>query len=183
MGAWTDPDAPLLSGAALHDQVVLKGVLRAKEKVRLATADLKNFRIRRGNTRVSFVTLLRDLARKGVRIEILHGGVPSEPFLQELKTGPPFPAGHFEMKYCSRVHLKTAVVDYRWLYLGSANFTGAGLGARSPDTRNFEMGLWTQGEEALDMAMALFDHVWSAEACSTCKIKRNCPDPLEGVSY
>ncbi len=178
-----DSDSTLLSGEALHDRVVLEGLLKAKEKVRLATANLKNFRVPRGAVRMSFVALLRRLAKQGVRIEILHGGVPSEPFLHDLRTGPAFPAGSLEMKYCPRVHLKIAVVDYRWLYMGTANFTGAGLGARSPDTRNFEMGLWTNREDALDASMALFDHVWTGRACETCRRKRDCPVPLESISF
>ena len=37
-------------------------------------------------------------------------------------------------------HWKIVVVDNRFAYWGSANFTGAGLGARSPGRRNLELG-------------------------------------------
>ena len=37
------------------------------------------------------------------------------------------------LRRCPRVHLKTVVVDGSWMYLGSANLTGAGLEAQVTD--------------------------------------------------
>lgn len=176
-------DLRLLRGEDLHEEVFLRGILRAREKVRLATANLKNFTIPEGAGRKSFVSCLRDLARAKVRIEILHGAVPSQPFLDEIRKSTPLPPGSFTMKFCPRLHLKAAVVDYRDLYLGTANFTGAGLGARSAKTRNFELGLWTRSEALVDAVMLLFDRVWTGEACSDCGRRRQCPEPLESISF
>ncbi|MHC5040460.1 MAG: phospholipase D-like domain-containing protein [Planctomycetota bacterium] len=173
----------ILVGEQIHEEVVLRGILRAREKVRIATANLKNFTLARGKTRPGIVSLLRNIAEEGVVVEILHGAVPSEPFLQEVRTGPPFPQGRFAMKFCPRVHLKLVVIDYRALYLGTANLTGAGMGARKPDSRNFEMGLFTRSETWLDTAMSLFDRIWSGTACESCMRKRDCPEPLEGIAF
>ncbi|MHC4780160.1 MAG: phospholipase D family protein, partial [Planctomycetota bacterium] len=137
---------------------------------------------RRGS-RVSIATELKHLAGRGVRIEILHGAVPSEPFLNEVRTGEPFPPGTFETKFCSRVHMKLVLVDYREIYFGSANFTGAGIGARHADSRNFEVGIFTHSEVLLDRAMELFDRVWSGTACRSCLRAKKCPEPLEGISF
>ena len=36
------------------------------------------------------------------------------------------------------------------MYLGSANLTGAGLGAKADGRRNFEMGIWTESPALID---------------------------------
>jgi phosphatidylserine/phosphatidylglycerophosphate/cardiolipin synthase-like enzyme len=170
----------ILAGEELYDEVVLRGLLRATEKVRVVTANLKNFFLDEGLTRRSAVTAIRELAGAGVSVEILHGGVPTEPFLHEIKTGPPMPPGRFEMKFCPRVHWKAVVIDYKTLYVGSANFTGAGIGARDARSRNFELGFLTGSEALLDEANALFDRIWTGEECVSCLRRKECPEPLEG---
>jgi phosphatidylserine/phosphatidylglycerophosphate/cardiolipin synthase-like enzyme len=44
---------------------------------------------------------------------------------------------------CPRVHLKSLIIDGRFAYVGSANLTGAGMGAKSDRRRNFESGIIT----------------------------------------
>ena len=83
------------------------------------------------------------------------------------------------MRECPRVHLKLVAIDGRLLYLGSANFTGAGLGARGDGRRNFELGLLTGDDHLLDMAQARFDAIWSGRECGSCKLRRECPKPLD----
>ncbi|MGA2447048.1 MAG: phospholipase D-like domain-containing protein [Polyangiaceae bacterium] len=59
-----------------------------------------------------------------------------------------------------RVHLKLVAIDGALLYLGSANFTGAGLGAKGDGRRNFELGIVTDDEWMLDVAQQRFDFLW-----------------------
>ena len=47
------------------------------------------------------------------------------------------------MRACPRVHLKMIAADGEKLYLGSANFTGAGPGEKSDGRRNVELGIVT----------------------------------------
>ena len=82
------------------------------------------------------------------------------------------------MKICPRVHFKAVLVDGAWLYLGSANLTGAGLGAKHKDSRNFEVGFVTEDFETIDRVTALYEHVWSGAACRTCRFHAQCPDPI-----
>jgi phosphatidylserine/phosphatidylglycerophosphate/cardiolipin synthase-like enzyme len=70
------------------------------------------------------------------------------------------------------------IVDGRHLYLGSANWTGAGLGAKSGARRNFELGLWTDDEALLDRVQALFDHLWAGGECAGCGRRDVCDDPI-----
>jgi phosphatidylserine/phosphatidylglycerophosphate/cardiolipin synthase-like enzyme len=76
------------------------------------------------------------------------------------------------------VHFKAVIVDGAWAYVGSANLTGAGLGAKGEGRRNFELGLCTEDFETVDRVQALFEAVWTGAECSGCKLRRVCPDPI-----
>ena len=82
------------------------------------------------------------------------------------------------LKICPRVHFKCVRVDGAWLYLGSANLTGAGLGAKHKDSRNFEVGFVTEDFDTLDRVTALYEQVWSGVSCRTCRFHSQCPDPI-----
>jgi len=79
---------------------------------------------------------------------------------------------------CPRVHLKTVIVDAELLYLGSANWTGAGLGAKGEGRRNFELGIVSSDEQLLDQVQALYDTIWRGEPCTDCKLRDTCEAPL-----
>ena len=83
------------------------------------------------------------------------------------------------MRRCPRVHLKLIAVDGRALYLGSANFTGAGLGAKGEGRRNFEMGILTDDDAMLDAAQERFERIWTGRECGACKLRAVCPRPLD----
>lgn len=83
------------------------------------------------------------------------------------------------MRMCPRVHLKLVAIDGRHLYLGSANFTGAGLGAKGDGRRNFEMGIVTDDDVLLDGAQARFDAIWSGRECKGCRLRGVCPRPID----
>lgn len=84
------------------------------------------------------------------------------------------------MRACPRVHLKMIAIDGELLYLGSANFTGAGLGAKGDGRRNFEMGILTDDEWLLDESQARFDRIWRGAECGACRLRAECPGPLDG---
>ena len=86
--------------------------------------------------------------------------------------------GGLSLKICPRVHFKAVLVDGAWAYLGSANLTGAGLGAKGDAKRNFELGFCTEDFEVIDRVSALFEAVWSGAECGPCKLRHVCPDPL-----
>jgi len=87
--------------------------------------------------------------------------------------------GRFEMRLCPRVHLKAVIVDGEFLYLGSANWTGAGLGAKGTGRRNFELGVVTDDALLLDDVQEIFDRIWTGSECAGCKLRDVCPSPLE----
>ncbi len=71
------------------------------------------------------------------------------------------------------------IVDGALLYLGSANWTGAGLGAKGSGRRNFELGLVTDDGPLLDQVQAMYDQIWSGGECAACRLRDACPGPLD----
>jgi phosphatidylserine/phosphatidylglycerophosphate/cardiolipin synthase-like enzyme len=118
------------------------------------------------------------LADRGVELRILHGRPPSGPFASALAVRSRL-RSRLELRECPRLHFKAVVIDGRLLYLGSANFTGAGLGARGSGKRNFEIGLLTDDDYLLDSVQARFDAVWTGKECGSCRLRAKCPGPLD----
>ena len=72
------------------------------------------------------------------------------------------------------------VADGREAYFGSANLTGAGMGAKSARNRNFENGVWTDDPAMVGAVSEQFDAVWRGEFCGRCGRKAYCGDgPVE----
>jgi phosphatidylserine/phosphatidylglycerophosphate/cardiolipin synthase-like enzyme len=173
-------DAELLAGAQLYRQVVQERIAHARESVWIATANVKEMFIEREGEFVSMLTLFHELAARGVGLRILHAELPSRPFRAAFDKRRALVRGGLELKICPRVHFKAVLVDQAWVYLGSANLTGAGLGARHDDKRNFEMGFVTEDFEVIDQVTALFESVWTGHECGSCRLRDLCPDPIGG---
>ena len=171
--------AELLSGRALYREVVLAKLLHARESVSIATANVKDrFIEQEGGKFRSITEALAGLAARGVRLRLLHAELPSRPFRKSFDKQALLVRGGLELKICPRVHFKAVIVDGAWVYLGSANLTGAGLGAKGDDKRNFELGFVTEDFDVIDRTSALFEAVWSGAECATCKLFDICPDPI-----
>jgi phosphatidylserine/phosphatidylglycerophosphate/cardiolipin synthase-like enzyme len=80
------------------------------------------------------------------------------------------------------VHLKAVIVDGALLYLGSANWTGAGLGARGSGRRNFELGVVTDDAPLLDQVQSMYERIWTGGECAGCKLRDVCPGPLSELA-
>jgi phosphatidylserine/phosphatidylglycerophosphate/cardiolipin synthase-like enzyme len=143
------------------------------------TADFKAMLVPEGGRSrraKSIVEHFRALAAKGVEIRLLHAGTPSAPALRELKQSLPT---NLTIRRCPRLHAKAVIIDARQMYLGSANLTGAGLGAKGDHKRNFELGLWTSSPDLIDATLDHFNTLWQGHHCPTCKLQHVCPVPLE----
>ncbi|WP_434301709.1 phospholipase D-like domain-containing protein [Corallococcus exiguus] len=172
-------DAELLSGSELYQEVVLRKLAHARESVWMATANVKAMYVER--SKGAFVPLLEvldGLAARGVALRLLHAELPSRPFRAAFDARSRLVKGGLELKVCPRVHFKAVVVDGAWVYLGSANLTGAGLGAKGDDVRNFEMGFVTEDFDTIDRTTALFEAVWTGAECRGCRLRAVCPDPI-----
>lgn len=179
-----------LIGGRAHYERVIAAILGAHTSVWIATANVKGLMVedgraapgrRRSHRRtpyVSIVSLLDGLAARGVELRLLHAELPSRPFREELAKHPRLVAGGLRLARCPRVHLKAVIVDGALLYLGSANWTGAGLGAKGAGRRNFELGIVTDDGPLLDQIQALYERIWSGGECAACTLKDECPGPL-----
>jgi phosphatidylserine/phosphatidylglycerophosphate/cardiolipin synthase-like enzyme len=173
-----------------HYEHVTLAIAGARTSVWISTANVKQLmteapigtRDRARGRYVPILDTLQSLCDRGVQVRILHATPPSGPFRQELaaRTGR-LGAPHFEMRLCPRVHMKMIAIDGALLYLGSANFTGAGLGAKGDGRRNFELGVLTDDEWMLDQAQARFELVWRGGECGACRMRRECPAPLDRI--
>ena len=163
-----------------HLAGVLEQALRGcRHRLFIATADVKDVHVPSGPARArarSIVGIFEELSRRRIEVRLLHSGVPSGPFLARLKDHVP---ATLTMRRCPRVHIKAVIVDGRWMYLGSANLTGAGLGAKSPRRRNFEGGIWTDDPSLIDPVLDMLDGVWQGSECPDCARTDYCPVPLE----
>ena len=182
--------AGLVAGRAHYDTVI-RAVMEASHSVWIATANLKELmvedhraapgrrRTRRPRSYRSILAVFAEHARRGVEIRILHAGAPSRAFRAELDRHPILFQGGLELRNCPRLHFKAVVVDGAFLYLGSANWTGAGLGAKGAGRRNFELGFVTADDQLLDRVQFLYERIWTGGECGKCKIRDLCSGPLD----
>ncbi len=188
-----DRDVPLrVIADREHYEHVMRAVLEARQSVWIATANLKDVMVedpraipgrrrgRRGNYQ-SVLDVLAELASQGVELRLLHAAPPSRAFRRSFDARPELVEGGLEMRKCPRVHLKTVVVDARLVYLGSANWTGAGLGAKGDGRRNFEMGILTSDEQTVDQVQDRYDRIWRGAECRDCRLRDQCEMPLDQI--
>jgi phosphatidylserine/phosphatidylglycerophosphate/cardiolipin synthase-like enzyme len=193
-----------LVGGRGHYEAVVERVMGAERSVWIATANLKELmvedvRARPGRRRTlksgrrsyrSVLAVFEEQVLRGVEIRLLHAGEPSRAFRAELRRRPGLgrtkvretasaAPGLFEMRQCPRVHFKAVVIDGAELYLGSANWTGAGLGAKGQGRRNFELGFLSRDDLLLDEVQALYDQIWAGVHCGACRLREVCPGPLD----
>ncbi len=171
-----------------HYENVTLAIGQARTSVWIATANVKQLlteaqigtRDRARGRYVPILDTVQTLCDRGVHVRLLHATTPSLPFRQELAArARRVPAPLFQMRACPRVHLKMVAIDGALLYLGSANFTGAGLGAKGDGRRNFELGVLTDDEWMLDQAQARYEALWRGAECGSCRLRRECPSPLD----
>lgn len=162
-----------------YSLLIEEGVLRARERIWIATANVKDLHVPGGRGRsLPLLNHLERLQDRGVSIRLLHGGTPSAPFLRSLGRLQGLQNGEgFEMQQCPRVHCKLIVIDGTIAYTGSANLTGAGLGARSPGKRNFEAGIHSRDPLLVKEIENYFDELWIGLYCGKCRLKGKCPSP------
>lgn len=157
-----------------HYKEVLSKVSKVKESVWIGTADIKDLYIEDR----PFLGVLSDLLKSGKEVRLLHAKEPGPIFREEFDRYPAL-IRKLERELCPRVHFKILVFDYREVYVGSANLTGAGIGAKGANKRNFEAGILTDDFEMVDAACNQFDQVWTGKHCKNCLRRNVCGDPIK----
>ncbi|HUW20353.1 MAG TPA: phospholipase D family protein [Sedimentisphaerales bacterium] len=159
----------------IYEQVICRQIVKARRFVWLATSDLKDLHVDKDGKMAPFVEILSDLIETKVEIRLLHAKEPGRAFRRDFDRYPNLIKG-MERILCPRVHLKAAVIDGVFAYIGSANLTGAGMGAKSEHKRNFEAGIITDDQKIVGKIMEQFDNIWRGTHCRNCKRKKFCAD-------
>ena len=144
----------------------------------IGTSDIKDLYVQGdGGGVIPLLGVLADLVRRGVEVRLIHAKEPGPAFREDFDKYPDLIDG-MERVLCPRVHFKIVIFDLNAAYIGSANLTGAGLGMKGENTRNFEAGILTTEPELVDKAIQQFDDVWMGSFCRDCKRRDFCPDPI-----
>lgn len=161
-----------------HYDLVLNRILSVKKQLWIGTADIKDLYFKQGQESVPLLKILSDLIHRGVEVRLIHAKEPGPNFRKDFDKYPLLAQG-LERALCPRVHFKMIIFDMESAYLGSANLTGAGLGMKGKDSRNFESGILTSDQEIVESAINQFDLVWMGRFCAKCKRKLYCGDRIK----
>jgi len=125
------------------------GLASVREEILIATANLKMTLVPGlDGVYQSTAQLFQSLLKRGVRIRVLCSSVSGD-----IENGTGFAGSmiderlleenRFSLFALKRNHAKVFVLDKRVGIFSSANLTGAGVGAKSTERRNFELGAMT----------------------------------------
>ena len=176
-----------LSNREIYERVVCGVVSQAKERLWIATADIKDMYVEPpsqvtearsgGRDMVPFLEVLDGMLKRGVEVRLIHAKEPGPNWRDDFDRYPDLWRG-MERMLCPRVHFKCIIVDGVKAYFGSANLTGAGMGAKSEKKRNFENGVLTDDPALVEPLVEQFDSVWRGDFCRNCGRRAFCGDPV-----
>ena len=169
-----------LSNREIYERVVCGIVPQTRERLWIATADIKDMYVEPpsrvtearsgGRDMVPFLEVLDGMVKRGIEVRLVHAKDDFDRY-PTLWTA-------MERVLCPRVHFKCIIVDGVKAYFGSANLTGAGMGAKSVRKRNFENGMLTDDPALLEPLVEQFDSVWRGAFCRDCGRREHCTDPV-----
>ncbi len=169
----------LLINREIYLEVVQKRIPTAQKLVWIVTADIKDMYVEHDGNFVPFLQLLAMLVRKGVSVRLIHAKEPGPRFREDFDRFDELINNElFERILCPRVHTKAIVIDSRIAFIGSANLTGAGLGSKHEDKRNFEAGFLFDDPDSLVKIIDWIDTLYLGDHCINCRRKDYCPDPI-----
>lgn len=154
-----------------HYDDVLSRIASVKHTLWIGTADIKDVYVKSGITAVPLLAVFDKLIKRGVSIRLIHAKQPGPAFREDYDKYPALWSS-MKMTLCSRVHFKMMIFDMQAAYIGSANLTGAGIGMKSGQKRNFEAGILTNEPSLVNAAANQFDNVWRGAFCEKCGRKK-----------
>ena len=160
-----------------HYQQVVERMQNVRKLLWIGTSDIKDLYVMEGQGTKPLLGVLSDLVARGVEVRLIHAKEPGPAFREDFDQYPNLIEG-MERVLCPRVHFKIIIFDLNTAYIGSANLTGAGLGMKGENTRNFEAGILTTDPDLVEKAIQQFDDVWMGSYCPSCRRKDFCPDPI-----
>lgn len=170
----------LVLNTETYETVLRRIVPEARRYLWVVTADLKDLFVEgEGGRFVPFLGVLAEKLKQGIEVRLIHAKEPGPRFREEFDRYPELLRSDlFERILCPRMHMKAIVADGRVAYVGSANLTGAGMGAKAENRRNFEAGFITEDREQIGQLMAFLDAFYLGDWCRQCQRRDVCPEPL-----
>lgn len=170
----------LVMNAETYVVVMRDIVQQARKFLWVVTADIKDvYTEDEGGRFVPFLSVLAGKLREGVEVRLIHAKEPGPRFREDFDQFPEFLSSDlFERLLCPRMHMKCVIADGKVAYVGSANLTGAGMGAKSDDRRNFEAGFVTEDGLEIQKLMGFLDEFYLGDFCESCKRREFCPEPV-----
>lgn len=171
-----------VSNREIYEEIVRDSVSKARRRIWIATADIKDMYVDAGGRDlVPFLEVLSDLVGRGVEVRLIHAKEPGPNFREDFDRHPRL-FTQMERALCPRVHFKCIIIDGKLAWFGSANLTGAGMGAKSDRKRNFENGVITDEPGLINPLENQFDAVWRGDFCKECGRKDFCGDPIRDAT-
>lgn len=176
------------SNYEVFNEKILNQIIQTRKILLLGSFNLQNIRLRLNNRYIKFSEILEKLTKRNVAIYILlQPRARKSSVIQSLR----YINKNYKnliIRTCSRVHLKTIIIDLKIAYIGSANITGFGLGTRSKAKRNFELGFITTDKEIISNVTRNFLDIFKGKYCNSTncyyyknsKSKRYCDGIIKG---
>ncbi len=169
----------LLLNRKIYTDFFLPHIPNAQRFVWLVTADLKDLHVETDSGFEPFLAVLAGLVERGVSVRLIHAKEPGPRFREDFDEYEALINNElFERVLCPRVHTKAIVIDARLAFVGSANLTGAGMGAKNEHRRNFEAGFVFDEPQHVRELMDWIDNLYLGEHCHQCQRREYCPDPI-----
>jgi phosphatidylserine/phosphatidylglycerophosphate/cardiolipin synthase-like enzyme len=173
------PMLKLVFDKDIYHEVIQDSLPKARKFLWIGTADIKDMYVARAGKMVPLLAVIADLIKNKVDVRLIHAKEPGPAFREDFDRYPIL-FGGLERVLCPRVHFKMVIIDGKLAYSGSANLTGAGMGAKNEKNRNFENGFITDDAEIIGQLIEQFDSVWRGDHCRQCGRKQYCGDcPLD----
>ncbi len=146
-------------GAGYQEKVIKRFLLKTSRTLDIATWSIRNFKVKIRNDFFTISELLRDLVfKKGVEARLIIGNSKDLDLVKKHF----IPAG-VNVKILPKNHAKIIIMDDILAYMGSANFTGGGVGSTLKSKKKFfnlEVAMLTWAKDDLKKLKYYFETCW-----------------------